>query len=322
MTYRITGDDFADFFRPDMKKNILGQQENYTFAIKDRANITYKTQLLDEGISIVQANYRATEDLIIDGRGDKDLLEIQINLSDKGIRYRDHARMEKNAPAQTGNLVFLPVQDNFAEIMLPKNTEYGTFDIHLPIHILQRYAGESAIVDRLLQDIATSQSSKLSETPILLSPSIYHIITQIKSCPFDGFTRKVYLESKVYELIALLHQQTLESERHIRLSHHDRDKIKHVADLIRDNLDSPLTVIELARLAGLNQTKLKIGFKQLFGTTIFGYLQELRMLTARSYLLDTDLSIQEISLLLGYNNSSNFSIAFKRFYGNTPNSLR
>ena len=130
------------------------------------------------------------------------------------------------------------------------------------------------------------------------------------------------MESKVYELIALSHHN-LDIEKQSRnLAGDDVEKIKFAAQLIRENIDNPFTIVELARKVGVNQTKLKEGFKTVFGDTVFGYLQEIRMNKARHYLSDTSLSIQEISHLSGYQNVSNFSIAFKRIFGYPPTKLR
>ena len=50
---------------------------------------------------------------------------------------------------------------------------------------------------------------------------------------------------------------------------------------------------------------------------IFGYLEK-RMERAVLLMKNTTLSLEEISVMLGYSNHSNFFKAFKAYYGMTP----
>lgn len=196
-----------------------------------------------------------------------------------------------------------------------KDISYHTFDIHLPLSLLDQYAGESKILDRFLSKIHRGISSKLTPNTIGISPAIYNSIQDIKACTYEGLTRKIYLESKAYELIALLYEDTKKQYSPQKLSPYDEESIHLAASIIRESLEEPLTIPQLARLAGINQTKLKSGFKVVFGNTVFGYLQDIRMHQAKRYLLDTQFSVQEIGIRLGYQNTSNFSNAFKKHWG-------
>ena len=188
--------------------------------------------------------------------------------------------------------------------------------------MLTKYEGESRVMDSFLNNIQKNTSTALSKGEIKIGAKIYGVIQDIKNCFYKGLTRKIYMESKIYELIALSHHDLDQQKEAVNLSGSDVEKIKFAAQLIRENIDNPYTIVELARKIGVNQTKLKEGFKTVFGDTVFGYLQEIRMNNARHYLTDTSLSIQEISHLSGYQNVSNFSIAFKRIFGYPPTKLR
>lgn len=67
-------------------------------------------------------------------------------------------------------------------------------------------------------------------------------------------------------------------------SNSDREKIRQAQAIIIENMMNPPSLMELSRLIGLNDFKLKKGFKEMFGTTVFGYLREKRLEKA-SYLL-------------------------------------
>lgn len=324
MAYRILGSDFGDFVTSNEEIYTSSQGENFNQIklITPKGNINYFTQTLHEQLSIQEAHYHLQDDVHINGKGDQALLEIQFNLSDKGIFYKDKSQKGHLTPARSGNIMFLSAEENQADILFRKDVQYNTFDIHLPLNTLNRYAGESKLMDSFISQIHKDISGIFSNNKIGISPAIYNVLQEIKTCTYEGLTRKIYLESKAYELIALLYESVEKPKQDLELSASDQERLHEAASIIRNNLENPFTIIELSQKVGINQTKLKTGFKALFGNTVFGYLQDIRMHQAKRYLLDTQMSVQEISLLVGYQSTSNFSIAFKKTHGYSPTKLR
>ncbi|MFT4016884.1 MAG: helix-turn-helix transcriptional regulator [Agriterribacter sp.] len=74
----------------------------------------------------------------------------------------------------------------------------------------------------------------------------------------------------------------------------------------------------MAHKVGINDLKLKSGFKALFGNTVFGYLHALRMQKANELLQQNELTISEIAAYCGYEYVQHFITAFKKNYGVTP----
>lgn len=327
MAFKIDSNDFADFLEVDEKPDL----ELFRIEIQDEKDIKFATpkgdilfheHTITDELSILQGNYQLYDDVAISGHGDSPLLEMHFNLTNQKIGYINPGSSKGYASPMSGNITFLSAEDNHAKIDFKKDIIYNTFDIHLPLNVLTKYEGESKVMDSFLNNIQKNSSNALAKNEIKISAKIFSVIEDIKNCFYRGLTRKIYMESKVYELIALSHHN-LDIEKQSRnLAGDDVEKIKFAAQLIRENIDNPFTIVELARKVGVNQTKLKEGFKTVFGDTVFGYLQEIRMNKARHYLSDTSLSIQEISHLSGYQNVSNFSIAFKRIFGYPPTKLR
>ncbi|MGC4233078.1 MAG: AraC family transcriptional regulator [Niabella sp.] len=324
MGYEIMAADFSDFIssEDEINTSATGENTNHIKLHTPKGNIHYKEEILQGPISILEGHYHMQDDVTISGRGDAALLEIQFNLSDNTIAYQGKSGTEHVTPARSGNIVFLSAEENEARIFFRKDVSYNTFDIHLPVSLLNQYAGESRLMDNFITQIGRDTSSMLTQNTISISPAIYNTIQDIKTCAYDGLTRKIYMESKTYELIALIYENVKNQKSGTELSAADQDRIHLAASIIRDNLATPCTIIELAHKVGVNQTKLKTGFKSLFGKTVFDYLQDIRMHQAKRYLLDTQLSVQEIGLLLGYQNTSNFSMAFKKIHGFSPMKLR
>jgi AraC-like DNA-binding protein len=88
------------------------------------------------------------------------------------------------------------------------------------------------------------------------------------------------------------------------------------------NLETPPTLSELARIVGINEYKLKRGFKETFGNTVFGYLGDARLEMAKNDLLENKKSVSDISAELGYSSVQHFSNAFKKKFGLSPGKLK
>ena len=98
----------------------------------------------------------------------------------------------------------------------------------------------------------------------------------------------------------------------------DRDKIVLARDILLDHISEPLTIRELSRKAAINECYLKKGFKEMYGTTIFDFFQSQRMEHAKYLLYEKELSVTDVSLMLGYSSISHFSTAFKKHTGLKP----
>lgn len=288
-----------------------------------QGSLSFQEEILPKKISILQSHYFFKEDVRLHGKGLDDLLEIQFNLSEEAITFHDFKKNSTISFANAANIIYLNSEDNFASINFKKDINYQTFDIHIPLNYLENYYGLSSIMDCFIDNIINSRSAVLLSEQLYITPAISNLLLSIKHSTYEGLTRKIYLESKAHELIALLCEGSNNTDLTLNtLQKQDKEAIYLAADLIIQNLDQPLTIVELAKRVGINQTKLKNGFHSIFNNTIFGYLQDIRMQQAKKYLVDTDLSIQEIGFLVGYQNSANFSNAFKKIHGYSPIKLR
>lgn len=95
-----------------------------------------------------------------------------------------------------------------------------------------------------------------------------------------------------------------------------------VSSIIEKDLQQHHSISSLAMFSGLNRQKLTTGFASLFGQTIYTYYLSKRMQLAKDLLTKSDLPIKQVARKAGYRNSTNFSIAFKKFYGITPGEAR
>lgn len=158
----------------------------------------------------------------------------------------------------------------------------------------------------------------------LITPAMRSALEQVLYCPFQGKTKQIYLESKCLELIALKLEQLKDRDRQTGvmrfLKPDDIDRIHLAKTILTANLNNPPSLLELARQVSLNDYKLKVGFRQVFGTTVFGYLHQHRMQKARQLLTERRMNVKEVAQAIGYINQSRFAAAFRKQFGVNPKS--
>ncbi|UMB54207.1 helix-turn-helix domain-containing protein [Lutibacter sp. A64] len=102
----------------------------------------------------------------------------------------------------------------------------------------------------------------------------------------------------------------------------DVQLIQSVYDYILNNLDKPLpTIKELSRMFGTNEYKLKYGFKYLFKTSIYKFYNNKRLQRAHLLIQQTTIPLKEIASKCGFSTYPNFSKAFKKLFGYSPNNV-
>lgn len=137
--------------------------------------------------------------------------------------------------------------------------------------------------------------------------------------------KRLFLLSKTIELLVLQAEsfnnfQNSTSE-YIK-SDYDKERIVFARDYLVKNIESPPTLVELARIAVINEYKLKRGFKEMFNQTAFSYLSDLRLDLAQNNLLEGKKQATEIAFELGYCSLQHFSNAFKKKFGITPSQIK
>ena len=321
MSYRMDIADFLDLvgYPSTPGANTAYKKEKTTALLPEK--IAIEQEVINDHLRVVSLQYTTKQTMTLDCLENDPFLELHFNLSPQAIPYKNSFSSSKEVPPMTGNMIYLASTGEKSELSFQKGVDYETFDIHLPLSMISQYAGEHRQLDYFLNQITLAKSAGLTENCISITPSLYHAIQQIKQCSFEGLTRKIYLESKIYEILAYCFEEQIATQT-VKLTTRDIESIHFVAHIIQSNIGHPLTIEEISKKVGINQTKLKLGFKQLYGTTIFGYLQELRMNQAQKDLLNTADSIEEISIKCGYINTSNFSNAFKKHFGYAPSRCR
>ncbi|MEZ0538808.1 helix-turn-helix transcriptional regulator [Fibrella arboris] len=149
------------------------------------------------------------------------------------------------------------------------------------------------------------------------------LIRDIRTSQRTGSFKRLLIESRVTELL-LLQLEQLQGSPAVEPPAQKAAirKLNEARDLLDTSYASPPTIVELAKLVGLNEFSLKRGFKAQFRTTILGYITQRRMEEAKRFLLEGEKSIGEISYWVGYKNPAHFTVAFKHYFGVLPSTIR
>ena len=107
-----------------------------------------------------------------------------------------------------------------------------------------------------------------------------------------------------------------------KVKDYDMPYILAVQKIIEDNPKNHFKITDLAQRVGINEFKLKYGFKAIFNKGIHEYRQSIRLQNARNLLEETDLTIEEIANTVGFDSRDGFSNAFKKEFKRSPRHWR
>lgn len=173
------------------------------------------------------------------------------------------------------------------------------------------------LADKDIMDFVQTMQSYNDE---VLMKQITPVLRQMYGCTASGLALRFFMESRVLEIASIL----VEVDRRERycgkvvLSAFDAGQLHKALEILEQRMTNPPTISELARLVALNENKLKAGFRQLFGTTVYEHLRLLRMEKAADFLRDGQLSAAQVGRQVGYQTPHGFTGAFRRYYGMAP----
>jgi len=131
---------------------------------------------------------------------------------------------------------------------------------------------------------------------------------------------------KVFELIthqlAQLAGADSAHKRPASLHADEIEKIHQAENILVTNFQHPPTIQQLSHQVGLNDFKLKNGFRRIYGTSIYKYLLDHRFDQARHLLDGGLLNVSEVARAIGYSKLDHFHQSFKKRFGVTPGAYR
>ncbi len=154
-----------------------------------------------------------------------------------------------------------------------------------------------------------------------ISPSMAIVLNQLMNYNLNPTIKPLYFKAKAYELLSLYFNRPADADVEqcpFLADEENVSKIKKAKQIIIARMAEPPTLQQLADEINLPLNKLKEGFKQIYGDSVFSFLFDYKMEVARQLLATGSHNVNEVGLKVGYSTASHFIAAFKKRFGTTP----
>jgi AraC-like DNA-binding protein len=328
MTITISQQAFWDLFVevPETENKCAG----VSFAVGDRWDIFdticyfpkelgtgYQGEIeLRDGLSLAISEHQLHEDLIITLPDRQHPLEYSFYI--KGYHEDNHFSVSSGQNRLWGS--GLAPEEKFKSFKSEKIIEVN---VHMEPELFHLFIGrEKKQLPQELTHLVRTPHQEYYSCSGTNTPAMQVALQQILNCPYQGMMKRMYLESKVLELMVLLVEEDVVARQGknetIALKPDDVERIHHAKEILLRDLENPPSLMELARQVGLNDCTLKRGFRLVFGTTVFGYLHHHRLEQARKLLVAGEISISKAARSVGFASRSYFATAFRKKFGINP----
>ena len=154
-----------------------------------------------------------------------------------------------------------------------------------------------------------------------ISPSMAIALNQVMNFNLMASVKALYFKAKAYELLSLYFNRAEDANVEqcpFLVDEVNVLKIRKAKDLVIARMAEPPSLQELSDEIGLSLKKLKEGFKQIYGDSVYSFLFDYKMEFARKLLDSGEYNVNEVGLKVGYSTASHFIAAFKKKFGTTP----
>jgi AraC-like DNA-binding protein len=200
--------------------------------------------------------------------------------------------------------------------------------VHTTLSNLMERMGESKDdYPNWLRDVLDGEFDKPRQRVLFLEDVHRDLTWSCFHLPVSGMLLGHWMSAKFHELLCiglqiLKNNQAFVRNHPVSVSFPHGDKIRRAGTILNREYANPPALPVLARHLGISETQLKTGFKSMNGTTVLQYCINKRIDAARLLLNENRHSISEISDIVGYQDHSAFSRAFRRLSGCSPREWR
>lgn len=253
---------------------------------------------------------------------DKDMPHTIIDLATKGLIIVEKGNLLLETPANVQVL-------NEGDILYHKQGSYSfqTSDLATNCQLLW-----IALDDNFLREFITVHGSKLSEierfedtSSDIIKFTSYPLIDDIKNSLntfIDHEYPEVVVSLRVSELLLLL---SYSEQGSVLLSNFKQLSNRQAARLqlfMENNYLKEWKLSEFARTFGMGLTTFKELFNTVYATSPRSWISEKRIMYAHQLLVNTSMSIVEISMEAGFSSQSYFTQTYRKRFGYTPSRSR
>ncbi|TXN37499.1 helix-turn-helix transcriptional regulator [Flagellimonas hymeniacidonis] len=277
---------------------------------------SFEEILIDEGFYILKIQNDTEETRIVEREVDSSYIQFHFCLKG-GSKFNFNQGHYQLDVSEENSLLLYNTQKN-----LPLNLSVfpNTWLLSVVMTIRRFHSLFSSEAD-YIPFLSEDNKEKKYYSQEVVSPAIAVVLSQLMSYNLHPSIKELYIKGKVYELISLYFNKTKDADLEQCPFLADEDnvrRIKMAKEIMISRMAEPPTLAELSKEIGLSLKKLKEGFKQIYGDSVFGFLFDYKMEYARKMLETGSHNVNEVGLKVGYSTASHFIASFKKKYGTTP----
>lgn len=286
------------------------------FILKNNAKSTTVNNEIEKGIVLLKFQNETNENQTITHKIDSSYIQFHFCIKGSSKFLFNNGNYSFDVADEHSLLLYNPQTELPLHLELPAKSWVISAIISIQkFHSL--FSQEADYIHFLTDD---NKDKKYYDTKEI-TPAIAVVLNQMLNFNIHRSIEKLYLKSKVYELLSLYFNHTGEADIEqcpFLVDEQNVLKIRKAKDIIIANMSEPPSLQDLANEVELNLKKLKTGFKQIYGDSVYSFLFDYKMEVARKLLETNQYNVNEVGLRVGYSTSSHFIAAFKKKYGTTP----
>ncbi|WP_410006468.1 helix-turn-helix transcriptional regulator [Aequorivita nionensis] len=283
---------------------------------KNVAQSFYEETTIEPGFFILKFNNETDENQTFKREVSSNF--IQFHFCIKGSAFFVFNEGNYKLPIQEGNSLLLYNPQRDLPLDLALNSHSWVLSVLLPINKFHSlFSTEANYITFLSEENKDRKYYKDAQ----VTPSMAIVLNQLMNYNLHPTIKPLYFKAKAYELLSLYFNRPADAdvEQCPFLADEDNvSKIKKAKQIMVSRMAEPPTLQELADEINLPINRLKEGFKQIYGDSVFSFLFDYKMEVARQLLATGSHNVNEVGLKVGYSTASHFIAAFKKKFGTTP----
>jgi len=217
-----------------------------------------------------------------------------------------------------------PTGVDIREWTAPSAREQFIFISMRPEFLAKHFLTNGAEIPHKLRSFVSSQGNKINYCQYPLSVQAFDVVTKLIDNPYEGATALVYTEALVLELIcqAVGDLSSLSGTPNGEYTGHELRCLESARNVIMRQFAPVPRIDKLARSVGMSKSKLRKGFKAVYGETLFEFSLRCRMRHALTLIRDHRWSVEKTAAAVGYAHPTTFTTAFRRHFDMRPSDVR
>jgi AraC-like DNA-binding protein len=290
------------------------KMENST--TKSIARGTFDEVDVEDGFTVLTYQNETTNIEVVEHEIDSNFIQFHFCTRSYSTFVFNNGNYSLNINEETSLLLYNPQRD--LPIHLEAQPKATLVSLLIPIKKFHSLFSKDANYITFLTD---ENKDKKYYKDGKISPSMAVVLNQLISFNLNTSIKPLYFKAKAYELLSLFFNRSEDADIEqcpFLVDEVNVAKLKKAKDIIISNMVEPPSLKDLAADVGLSLKKLKEGFKQIYGDSVYSFLLDYKMEVARQYLESGKFNVNEVGLKVGYSTASHFIAAFKKKFGTTP----